>query len=133
VTLVHAARFAFAAFLAFVTWQTLKPDPDDLEAGFDLARFIAAALFGSDAHADKVAHFMAYAGLGSVGGLARLAPAGALVAALALYGGALEILQGLGAVRVADWADAGANALGAMCGLAVVAVVARVIAKKGQQ
>lgn len=120
-------RIAFFACLVFVTWQTLVPDPDDRQSGFDVARWIAVALFGNDAYADKIAHFVAYLGLGSLGGLARLAPAMALAAALAAYGGALEIVQGVGGARSADLADAGMNALGAGAGVAAAALVGAAI------
>jgi len=122
VTLVKGLRLAFFACLVFVTWQTLTPDLDDRQSGFDIARWIAVTLFGDDAHADKVAHFIAYLGLGSVGRFAQVSQAPALAAALAAYGGALEIIQGLGGARSADLGDAAMNALGAGAGAAAAAL-----------
>lgn len=116
-----SARAAFFLLLLFVTWQTLAPDPDESESGIAVARWIASLLFGDDALADKVAHFCAYAALGFLYALGRLslfARAGNGLAMLVAYGAALEFLQGLGGVRVAESVDAAMNAAGAISGFA---------------
>ena len=110
-------RACFALLLFFVTWQTLTPDPSETEQGFALARIIAEFLFHSTALADKVGHFTAYLALGASAAFAHLRLAGRrapVIAALALYGGFLEFMQGLGGVRSPDLADAFANSLGAI-------------------
>lgn len=126
-TVENAARGAFYLLLLFVTWQTLAPDPTESESGIAFARWIASVLFGDVAKADKVAHYCAYAALGflaALGGVGILGRATFGLAALVLYGAALEFLQGLGGVRVAEWVDAGMNAAGAISGF-VMALVAR--------
>lgn len=123
---VSASRFAFAALLAMVTFLTLTPDPDLAKEGFDLMRWLAVRLFGDASVNDKIAHFLAYVALGATAFLARLrmlGPAPLVVAALAAYGGLLEVLQGLGVARQADFFDAVANTAGAATGFALAAAV----------
>lgn len=118
-TALRAFRLLFVALLLFVTYMTLTPNPDDTEGEMSIARWIAERLFGDEALGDKVAHFLAYAALAVSAALARLTISGRrmpVVVALALWGVALEIIQGLGGVRVADSTDALANALGAFGG-----------------
>lgn len=113
------ARAAFVALFLFVTYMTLTPDPKDTEGEMSIARWIATMLFGTAALGDKVAHFLAYATLSSCGALGRLTlfrRRSAFVVALCGWGVVLEVLQGLGGVRIADAADAAANALGAAAG-----------------
>lgn len=114
-------RLAFLALAVFVTWQTLTPDPDDTENSMALARWIAQALFRSEDMGDKVAHFMAYAALGGSAAFGRLQILGLrspVIAAIAVYGMALEGLQGLGGVRQPEIADAIANASGVIAAFA---------------
>lgn len=117
--LIIAARALFIVILIVVTWLILTPDVRETEPGMDIARWIARTLFGDADLGDKVAHFLAFASLGAAAALGRLkiAQSGALmVAALAAYGGALEIGQMLGGVRDAELADALADAAGAGAG-----------------
>lgn len=126
-TLLRAGLFAL---LAFVTFETLTPDPDDTKTEMGVAQLIALFLFGGPALADKVAHFTAYFSLAIAAGVARLAPAGRdwlLAVALGAYGALLEVLQGLGGVRDAEWRDGFANALGAVTGVAIFAAASRVV------
>lgn len=114
-------RILFATLFVVITYLTLTPNPVESEPGFALTRFISSMFFGDSKNADKVGHFLAYAALGYVAFWARLAlfsKKWTVVAALALYGVLLEILQGMGGVRSPEVADAIANALGAVCGFA---------------
>lgn len=120
-SLTAALRAGFALLLALVTWLTLGPVHDAPEQGFAPLQWLAAILFGDAAQADKIGHFLAYAALGAVAALGRLDLAGRAaftVAALALYGLALEGVQGLMGHRDADLLDALANAAGAAAGMA---------------
>jgi hypothetical protein len=113
-------RGVFALLAAFIAWQTLTPEPEEAKSGLAFARFLAEFLFHDAAYSDKVAHFLAYAALGATAGLGDLRLGGRrrlTVMALALFGVALEFLQGLGGVRVAELADALANAGGAFAGI----------------
>lgn len=68
---------------------------------------------------DKLAHFLVYLAIAFwFSTLYPRAQAWVLAGSLAL-GGALEILQGLGSARQAEWLDMLANALGAMLGCAL--------------
>lgn len=118
-TLRSAWRGVFALLLLFVTWQTLTPSPEETDSGLALARYLAEMLFQSAAHADKVAHFLAYSALGGAAGMGGLRLGGRRrlsVAALTVYGVLLEYLQGLGGVRDPELLDALANASGALAG-----------------
>lgn len=119
-------RVAFAVLLLAVTWLTLTPNPDDTEPGLAITRWIAEFLFRNESLADKVAHFSAYGALGAMAFWSNLTVYsrkwGAAVA-LALYGVALEGLQGLGGVRAPELADAFANASGAAAGVAGAAIL----------
>lgn len=70
-------------------------------------------------YADKWEHFLAYGVM--MGWFAQLLQARSLrlkfALSFALLGGLLEILQGLGGVRHAEWADFAANATGVGLGL----------------
>lgn len=110
-------RVVFAVVFACVTWLTLTPNPHDTRSSLAIARFIAEVLFHNQQFGDKVAHFLAYATLGATAAFAHLRIAGRrvpVIVALAAYGLLLEFLQGVGGVRVADFADALANASGAL-------------------
>ena len=124
-------RVAFAGLVALVTWLTLTPNPESAESGFAFARMVATWLFADTAQADKVAHFLAYAALGVFACWGRLWPKGlawATPLALAAYGGGLELLQGVGGVREAEFADGLANGLGACAGYAAAYIVSRLMA-----
>ena len=123
-------RAAFAGLAILVTWLTLTSNPESAESGFAFARMIAKLLFADQAQADKVAHFLAYGALGAFAcwgrvRLQKLVWATPLI--LAAYGGGLELLQGLGGVREAEFADGVANALGACAGYLGAYVVSRII------
>lgn len=123
-------RAFFAAWLAFVTFQTLTPSPDDATSGIALARWLAEALFHRPELADKVAHFLAYAALGATAAFARFHMLGLrapVIALLAAYGAALEGMQGLGGVRAPELVDAAANALGVIAAYPAAAVLDRQI------
>lgn len=110
-------RVVFVLVFVGVTWLTLTPNPHDTQSSLAIARFIAEVLFHNQQFGDKVAHFLAYATLGATAAFAhfRIADRRVLViVALAVYGGLLEFLQGFGGIRVADFADALANASGAL-------------------
>ncbi len=126
-------RLAFVALALFVAWQTLTPDPDETEGGMLIARIIAELVFHSPDLADKVAHFTAYAALGASAALGRLRMLGLrspVIAAIAVYGMALEGLQGLGGVRAPELADATANALGVIAAFAGAAVLERLMVRR---
>jgi hypothetical protein len=126
-------RVAFVALALVVTWQTLTPDPDHTEGGMALARWIAELIFRSAAMGDKVAHFMAYAALGgsaAFGQFRLLGMRAPVIAGIAVYGMALEGLQGLGGVREPEIADAMANALGVLSSFCAVAVVEQFRARR---
>jgi hypothetical protein len=121
-------RLAFVALALFVTWQTLTPDPDDTEGGMAIALIIAELIFQAPEMADKVAHFLAYAALGGAAALSQFQMLGLrspVIAAIAVYGMALEGLQGLGGVRAPELADATANALGVIASFAGVGLLER--------
>ncbi len=122
------ARGVFAALFLTVTFLTLTPNPEDAEAGFALARWIAAVILGDQGLTDKVAHFMAYGALGATAFWARINISDrqwTLPLALAIYGAVLEGMQGLGGVRSPEWADAAANALGALVGFGAALMLAK--------
>lgn len=121
-------RGVFALLFVFVTWLTLTPNPDDTAPSLAIARFLAELIFQNAAFADKIAHFLAYAALGGSAALADLRAGGrrsGVILALALYGGALEYLQGAGGVRVAEFADAVANATGALAAFPATLAIER--------
>ncbi len=113
------ARALFAVLFAVITFLTVTPNPDDVAAGFDLARAIAGFLLGNPDYGDKVAHFAAYGALGASAFWARLFIGGnkwITPLLLGVYGAVLEGVQGLGAVRSMEALDAIANGLGAIAG-----------------
>lgn len=126
-------RLAFVAFACLVTWQTLTPDPEDTEGGMAIARWIAEVVFHSAEMGDKVAHFMAYGALGLSAAFGQFRMMGLrppVIAAIAVYGMALEGLQGLGGVRAPELADAAANAFGVVAAFATAMVLERVRARR---
>jgi len=129
----HWWRAAFVALALLVTWQTLTPDPDETEGSMVIARLIAELIFHSTQMADKVAHFMAYAALGTTAAMGRLRVVGLrypVISAIAVYGMALEGMQGLGGVRAPEFADAAANALGVISAFAAVGLAERLQARR---
>lgn len=67
---------------------------------------------------DKALHFLAYAGLGGWFGAVLIRPLhGWVVATAVTLGIMLEIIQGWSGLRVFEWADMVANALGALAGV----------------
>jgi VanZ family protein len=130
---VRLWRIAFSALAILVTWQTLTPDPDETEGGMAIARIIAVLLFHAPEMGDKVAHFLAYAALGATAALGQirmLALRAPIIAAIAVYGMALEGLQGLGGVREPELADATANALGVIAAFAGVGLFERLTMRR---
>lgn len=110
--LLYDRRFRIAVFMAAtltILWLSLDPAPPMPHIDMPLA--------------DKAEHFAAYALLAFLGGwtLARDVNTwerswrwGAIFAVL--YGALLEVLQRtLTRVRMAEWADLGADLLGALC------------------
>ncbi|WP_375206987.1 VanZ family protein [Hyphococcus sp.] len=123
-------RVLFGLLFALVTYLTLTPNPDDVEPGFAVTRWISSLLFGDPKLADKVAHFLAYAALGAMAVWAHLSLFGRRLGAalaLAVYGVFLEWLQGVGGVRSPELADAVANGLGALSGAAGAVILNHLI------
>ncbi len=90
-------------WLAWVSYASLVPAPP-----------------GAGLLNDKLQHVLVYASLGFwFGCLVQPWRHGYLVAVLALWGGALELLQGMGGIRHAEGLDALCNACGALLGVAV--------------
>ena len=123
------ARAVFALLLGAVTWLTLTPSPEDADAGFKVMRWIANLLLGDSALGDKVAHFTAYAALGAAAFWARLGASFWPPLALAGYGAALEIVQGMGGVRSPELADGVANMAGAVVGYIAALMLTRFFSK----
>lgn len=124
------ARGFFAALFLTVTYLTLTPNPEDTETGFAVARWVAVFVLGDAGLADKVAHFMAYGALGAAAFWAQIDLFGrrwTLPLALAVYGAALEGVQGFGGVRSPELADAFANFLGVVAGYAGAMILARAV------
>jgi VanZ like family len=127
---VFWARCVFALLFVVVTWLTLTPNPDEAKSGFEMARWIAALLFGDPDRGDKIAHFTAYGTLGASAFFARLSLFGRkrwTPLYLAAYGAMLEGMQGFGGVRSPEAADAIANALGAVAGFGGAFVLIRLL------
>jgi len=99
----RAAFWCFWPAMAVVAWGELKPDPTPLPD----------FLFW-----DKAQHFTAYFGLALLAtlGWGRSIRARFILAGVLALGGSLEILQAF-VGRDAEWADMGANTLGAVTGL----------------
>jgi VanZ family protein len=121
---IFIKRVAFWCFwpaMAVVAWGELKPDPTPLPD----------FLFW-----DKAQHFTAYFGLALLAtlGWGRTVKARFILAGVLALGGTLEILQAF-VGRDAEWADMGANTLGAVAGLSLGLLMLRaarlVDAKRG--
>ncbi|MEM9705903.1 MAG: VanZ family protein [Pseudomonadota bacterium] len=121
-TVKAVSRVVFITLLAGVTVLTLTNNQEVANPGAPLTRFLADLLLGNANAADKIGHFSAYGVLGVTIVPARFflpRQVWRSVAALALYGVFLEILQGIGGVRTMEAGDALANALGAIAGCMV--------------
>ena len=111
--LIHASRVLLVVTAVGVTWLSVVPRPPEAVGG-----------------SDKLAHLLAYATLGVLAGLSfasrltRVSAAIAVVAGLAAYGVAVEVVQQLTG-RELDVADMVANAAGAAVGVAVAFLVRR--------
>ncbi len=130
---IIAARVLAASLFALVTYLTLTPNPETAKQGMDVTRWLAEMIFGDADLGDKVAHFAAYGALGFSALVAQVKFFGRRIYAaiiLALYGAFLEILQGIGGVRTADFVDAFANGLGVMCAWPAAVVVQEIFAKR---
>ena len=129
-----AWRFAFICLALFITWQTLTPSPEEAEPGIALARWLAEILLHDPKRADKIAHFLAYAALGGSAAFAGFSLMGRhwpVVIAIALYGAALEGVQGFGGVRSPEIADAFANGLGALISFPAALLFAGLMNRRG--
>lgn len=123
------ARIIFGALIVFVTYQTLIANAEP-GGGLAIARWISEVLLSGFVSHDKVAHFLAYAALGAVAFFAQANVFGKVWLTplwLAVYGGLLEILQGIGGVRMAEFNDELANALGAAAGVGGAYAVAALL------
>jgi VanZ family protein len=77
---------------------------------------------------DKILHFIAYFGLGILGGTGWPERRTSLLIMMPLFGMALECVQGgLIPGRAFDWYDGVANALGAFAGVASSLIARRVV------
>lgn len=111
-TFRHFWQFAFCALLVLVMVLSLIPDPESVASAMSLSELIARIIFGSETHADKISHFIAYATLGGVFVFTGWRVFGRRIygiVMLAAYGMAIERLQSLTGHRHADLADAIVN------------------------
>ncbi len=118
-------RGAFVVLLGVTTYASVGSPPSDDSSGVELARMLAALIFGDPDQADKIGHFAFYAALGALARLASFFP-GRFWAApvlLAAYGALLEIVQYFLSGRSADVIDGLANASGALTGFAGAAAI----------
>ena len=123
-------RILFALLLVIVTYLTVTPNPEEVDAGFALTRYLSEVMFGDAAYSDKVGHFIAYGTLGASAYLTQIAFFGRrwlIALGLCVYGAMLEGVQGQLAARSAELADGLANAGGAVIGFAAMAFVVRLI------
>lgn len=103
----------FFAALAVVVILTVMPAPD-VPITFSLN--------------DKLLHFIAYFGLGLLGGTGWPDRRAALLISMPLFGMALECVQGgLVPGRAFDWLDGVANAVGAVVGVASSLIARRIL------
>ncbi|HVJ79782.1 MAG TPA: VanZ family protein [Planctomycetia bacterium] len=113
---------AVVLYAALLTVLLLVPDP------LFFLRFGAVASPGPVGALmnDKVLHFCAYAGLGGLltfaGGAGRMQHWFFLAVA---HGAAMELLQNLVPPRQGDFADLGADAAGAFCGILAAVLIFR--------
>lgn len=100
-------RILWAVASLAVAWTSLTP-PDDLPSGFGLS--------------DKVLHLLGYAVLGVLAVLSGLRWPWALTTVVG-FGLVMEAMQGLLGYRSFEWADLGADAIGAVAGAVITARV----------
>jgi VanZ family protein len=74
---------------------------------------------------DKANHALAFAVLGYLGLRSHRAAAWAVLFSLLAYGGAIELLQGAFALRIADWTDVLADAAGLLVAHAMMLIHTR--------
>ena len=110
---------------AVIVVLSLIPNPPGGAGGGWIGAFLSRVVFGTEAYADKAAHFLAYLALSGSALLAfgrhRRQAALVLLFLLAL-GGLLELLQAAGGVRTGDLTDMLANTLGVLAGTGAGAV-----------
>ena len=106
---------------AIIVVLSLIPNPPGGAGGGPIGAFLSRLVFGTDAYADKAAHFLAYAALAGTALIAwgrhRRAAAWTLLLLLGL-GATLELLQAAGGVRTGDLTDMLANGVGVAAGTA---------------
>ena len=111
--LLRLTQFLFFAALVVVVAATVMPVP---------------SMPVSVTWNDKILHFIAYFGLGILGGTGWPARRYALLLTMPLFGMALEAAQGVMAIgRYFEWYDGIANALGAFAGVAASLAVRRIL------
>ena len=126
-------RCCFVALLLFITYLTVTPNPDGVESGMAMTRWLASFLFGDARHDDKIAHFGAYAVLAATAYWANIrgfsGPWSPPIF-LAVYGAGLEGVQALVDARSAEVLDGVANGAGALSGFAGAVILARLLNRK---
>lgn len=100
-------RILWAAASLAIAWTSLLP-PDDLPSGFGLS--------------DKLLHLLGYAVLGVLAVLSGLRWPWAITAVVG-FGLVMEAAQGLLGYRSFEWADLGADAIGAVAGAVITSRV----------
>ncbi|HAN71273.1 MAG TPA: hypothetical protein DCQ36_06750 [Actinobacteria bacterium] len=112
------ARTLLAVAAIGIAWTSLLP-PDDLPSSFGLS--------------DKVIHLIGYMVLGILAVLSGIRWPWALGSVIA-FGLLLEIAQGLLGYRSFEWADLGADALGALAGVIITDRIMREVRRsRGQE
>ncbi len=110
---------SYAALLAF-TALALIPRPPSVDV----------------THADKAAHFLAFAAASGLAALGAVRPAAARLHATAIFcvGVGIELLQhNLVPERTGSWADAAANTAGLAAGFVVGRILASLAARRAEQ
>ena len=123
---VYFWRGLFFLATLYVTYQTLTPNPEDVDGGLIIMKWLSSLLFSDTQYADKVTHFTVYGILGGLGVFAQFKAFNRQIfvpLALGVYGGVLEVIQAYGGVRSGEWADGLANLAGALLGFFVALVV----------
>lgn len=100
---LFGARLLLAVAAIVIAWTSLLP-PDDLPSSFGLS--------------DKVIHLIGYMVLGILAVLSGIRWPWALGSVIA-FGLLLEVAQGILGYRSFEWADLGADALGAVAGVVI--------------
>ena len=123
--LLVLARLATVVLTVAVMVLSLIPNPDDLTSASEFSTWLATLLLGDASQGDKISHFIAYAAISMAGvmGFARSVRSVILVFVFAiLFGGLMELLQGMVDERQRDAYDFGANSLGALAGIVAGAI-----------